>query len=58
MHDEPFRVGDLVRIHSGETGVIINIWEFKDIGSFIAMMVCGDIRVFPAHEITKIGLDT
>ena len=56
MHDKPLKAGDLVRICSGETGVVINIWEFEDIGSFVATMVDGDVRVFPSHEITKIGL--
>jgi hypothetical protein len=46
--------GDLVVLHNKTTGIVISIWDFDYVGTLVAVMVGGEIKVFDIHEITKV----
>ena len=53
MSSSSLAVGDLVNTQSAGIGIVINIWDFSDIGMLVAVMINGTVKVFPIHEITK-----
>lgn len=48
------KIGDLITLREGVTGIVVNIWKFDEVGTLVAAMVDGEVKVFPIHEITKV----
>jgi len=57
MSTSTIAAGDLVKTSAGVVCVVINTWEFHDTGLLVAVMLHGDVKVFPCHEITKVEHD-
>jgi hypothetical protein len=54
MEDLSINPGDLVVLRNNATGIVISIWDFDSVGTLVAVMVDGDVKVFDIHEITKV----
>ena len=54
MEDLSINPGDLVVLRNNITGIVISIWDFDSVGTLVAVMVDGDVKVFDIHEITRV----
>ena len=54
MEDLSINPGDLVVLRNNVTGIVISIWDFDSVGTLVAVMVDGDVKVFDIHEITRV----